>query len=164
MPLRDVIEMHAGGVCGGWKNLLAIFPGGLSTPLIAKVVAEEALMDFDCMHSIGSELGTGGIIVLCKDSDPLMVMQRSIEFYMKQTCKQCTPCRDGAIWLPEILKNFTKGESHPHMIDFVDTIQKRMRGTCICALSESQANVALALVQQFCPRIEERILKYGTDC
>ncbi|XP_034479806.1 NADH dehydrogenase [ubiquinone] flavoprotein 1, mitochondrial [Drosophila innubila] len=165
MPLRDLIEMHAGGVCGGWKNLLAVFPGGLSTPLLPKISAEEALMDFDCMHSLGSGLGTGGLIVICKDSDPLEIMQRSIEFYKKQTCKQCTPCRDSAIWFPEISKGFTKGESHPHMIDFMDTIQKRMRGgTCICALSEGHANVAHALVQQFGQLIEQRILEYAKDC
>ncbi|KAM8711521.1 hypothetical protein ACLKA7_000634 [Drosophila subpalustris] len=121
-------------------------------------------MDFDCLHSMGSELGTGGIIVMCKDCDPLLIMQRTLEFYMKQTCKQCTPCRDSAIWLPEISKNFTKGESHPHMIDLVDTIQKRMRGTCICGLAEGHANVALALAQQFGPLIEKRILEYAKDC
>ncbi|KAH8299898.1 hypothetical protein KR044_007349, partial [Drosophila immigrans] len=164
MPLRDIIEMHAGGVCGGWNNLLAVFPGGLSTPLVGQCTAEDVAMDFDCLQSNGSSLGTGGIIVICQDSDPLLVMQRTIEFYMKQTCKQCTPCRDAAIWLPQIFKNFTKGESHPHMIELVDTIQKKLRGSCICALSEGQANTARALIQQFGPLIEQRILEYGANC
>ncbi|XP_034107892.2 NADH dehydrogenase [ubiquinone] flavoprotein 1, mitochondrial [Drosophila albomicans] len=165
MPLRDVIEMHAGGVCGGWSNLLGVFPGGLSTPFVGQCSADDVLLDFDCLQSINSSLGTGGIIVVCQDCDPLLVMQRSIEFYMKQTCKQCTPCRDGAIWLPEIFKSFSKGESHPHMIQFVDTIQQKMRGgSCICALAESQANVAVGLIQQFCPLIEQRILEYGSNC
>ncbi|XP_030560578.1 NADH dehydrogenase [ubiquinone] flavoprotein 1, mitochondrial [Drosophila novamexicana] len=163
MPLRDIIEMHAGGVCGGWNNLLAVWPGGLSTPLLGRAAAEEVLMDYDALEAKGSELGTGGIIVVCNDCDPLLVMQHTIEFYMKQTCKQCTPCRDGAIWLPEIFKNFTRGESVPHMMDFIEVISKTMTGTTICALSDSQANVARGLIQHFAPYIEERILEYIND-
>ncbi|EDW01484.1 GH21461 [Drosophila grimshawi] len=164
MPLREIIDMHAGGVCGGWNNLLGVFPGGLSSPLIGKVGAEGLLMDYDCLQKAGSSFGTGGIIVVSNNCDPLLVMQRSIEFYMKQTCKQCTPCRDGAIWLPKILRNFTKGESVPQMIDFVAVICKTMIGTTICGLSDSQANVAMGLITHFAPHIQQRIEAFGKDC
>ncbi|ALC41976.1 CG8102, partial [Drosophila busckii] len=164
IPMRDMIQIHAGGVCGGWDNLAAVFPGGLSTPLIGKADANEVLMDFDCLDSVDSSLGTGGLIVISKDCDALAVMQRSIEFYKDQTCKQCTPCRDGAIWLPQIFKAFAKGEAHPHMIDFLEIIRKKMDHTTICALSDSQANVVRGLLEQFAPLIEQRILKYAKNC
>merc|ERR1712212_1305093 len=46
VPLRVLLEKHAGGIKGGWDNLLAVIPGGSSTPMIPKHVCEEAIMDF----------------------------------------------------------------------------------------------------------------------
>ncbi|EDW08385.2 NADH dehydrogenase [ubiquinone] flavoprotein 1, mitochondrial [Drosophila mojavensis] len=161
MPLRNIIERHAGGVCGGWDNLLALWPGGLSTPLMGAACAGQVLMDFDHLSAAGSELGTAAIIVISKDCDPLLVMQHSIEFFMDQTCKQCTPCRDGAIWLPELFSNFVKGEAVPQMIEFVDIIRKKMENSTICGLCDSQANLAGSLIQHFRPLIEARILEYA---
>ena len=48
IPLRELIEKHAGGVRGGWDNLLAVIPGGSSVPLLPKSICDTVLMDFDC--------------------------------------------------------------------------------------------------------------------
>ncbi|SPP75906.1 NADH dehydrogenase [ubiquinone] flavoprotein 1, mitochondrial [Drosophila guanche] len=160
MPMRDLIEKHAGGVRGGWDNLLAVFPGGLSTSLINKQVAAEVLMDFECLEAAGSSLGSGALIVVNKQSDPIKVMLRSIQFYEKHTCKQCTYCRDGAIWLPELFDRFVRGEAHPHEIDWTLAIGKKIKDSNpICGLAQGQVNVACSLVDNFRPQIEDRILK-----
>lgn len=69
IPLKDLIERHAGGVIGGWDNLLAIIPGGSSTPLIPKKVCDTVLMDFDGLIEAQTGLGTAAIIVMNKDAD-----------------------------------------------------------------------------------------------
>ncbi|XP_017124585.1 NADH dehydrogenase [ubiquinone] flavoprotein 1, mitochondrial [Drosophila elegans] len=162
VPLKDLIDRHAGGVKGGWDNLAAVFPGGLSTPLLNPPTAAEVLMDFDCLAAAGSALGCGSVIVMTKDIDPLAVMLRSIQFFEKQTCKQCTYCRDGAIWLPEMFARFVKGQTHPHEIDWTLAIADKIRNSKpICALAYSQVSVAESLVRMFSNQIEQRILKYA---
>ncbi|XP_030384150.1 NADH dehydrogenase [ubiquinone] flavoprotein 1, mitochondrial [Scaptodrosophila lebanonensis] len=160
IPLRQLIECHAGGVRGGWDNLLAVFPGGLSTPLINKQTADDVSMDYDCLESKGSSLGSGAVIVMNKQCDPLMTMLRAITFYKQHTCKQCTPCREGSIWLPEIFKRFNTGEAQPEEVDWLPTILKTMEGTTICALSDSQVNVTRSMITNFREVIMKRIETY----
>ncbi|XP_043540121.1 NADH dehydrogenase [ubiquinone] flavoprotein 1, mitochondrial [Chiloscyllium plagiosum] len=66
IPLKELIERHAGGVTGGWDNLLAIIPGGSSTPLIPKSVCDDVMMDFDALIEAQTALGTAAVIVIDK--------------------------------------------------------------------------------------------------
>lgn len=95
IPLKEIIEKHAGGVRGGWDNLKAIIPGGSSVPLLPKSLCETADMDFDSLKAAGSSLGTGGIIVMDKSTDIIYAIARLSKFYMHESCGQCTPCREG---------------------------------------------------------------------
>ena len=56
VPLIDLIEKHAGGVRGGWNNLLAIIPGGSSVPMLPKAICDTVLMDFDALKEVQSGL------------------------------------------------------------------------------------------------------------
>ena len=69
IPLRDLIEKHAGGVQGGWDNLLGIIPGGSSVPVLPKKICENVLMDFDALRDVTSGLGTAAVIVMNKQTD-----------------------------------------------------------------------------------------------
>merc|ERR1712213_43799 len=62
IPLKDLIQRHAGDVIGGWDNLLCIIPGGSSTPLIPKKVCDDVLMDFDALVAAQTGLGTAAVI------------------------------------------------------------------------------------------------------
>jgi len=66
IPLRELIDRHAGGVIGGWDNLKAIIPGGSSVPMLTKTMCESALMDFDDLKNLRSGLGTAAVIVMNK--------------------------------------------------------------------------------------------------
>lgn len=72
VPLKELIEKHAGGVTGGWDNLLAVIPGGSSTPLIPKSVCETVLMDFDALVQAQTGLGTAAVIVMDRSVMDLM--------------------------------------------------------------------------------------------
>lgn len=117
---RPVPPSLAGGVRGGWDNLLAVIPGGSSTPLLPKSVCETVLMDFDSLVQAQSGLGTAAVIVMDKSvrdeppprprpcrsgaltlpslppqTDVIKAIARLIEFYKHESCGQCTPCREG---------------------------------------------------------------------
>ncbi|KAL7071202.1 hypothetical protein ACQ4LE_009618 [Meloidogyne hapla] len=103
IPLRDLIERHAGGVIGGWDNLLGIIPGGSSVPVIPKSICDDVLMDFDALIKVESGLGTAAVIVMNKQCDIVKCIARLSMFYKHESCGQCTPCREGCNWLNKIM-------------------------------------------------------------
>jgi len=76
IPLKDLIEKHAGGVIGGWNNLQAVIPGGSSMPVLPKNICETITMDFDSLIKAKSGLGTAGVVVINKDQDIISCMAR----------------------------------------------------------------------------------------
>merc|ERR1712226_562235 len=89
IPLKELIERHAGGVTGGWDNLQAIIPGGSSVPLLPKSICDDVLMDFDALVDVQSGLGTAAIIVINKQYDIVQAIARLIVFYKHESCGQC---------------------------------------------------------------------------
>lgn len=158
ISLKELIEKHAGGVRGGWDNLLAIIPGGSSCPMITKEIAENVTMDFDSLRAAGSGLGTGGVIVMDKSTDLIYAIARLSKFYMHESCGQCTPCREGTGWMWRIMMRLCKGEARINEIDELINITKQVEGHTICALGDAAAWPIQGLVRHFRPMIEERIL------
>lgn len=163
IPLKELIERHAGGVLGGWDNLLAIIPGGSSTPLIPKEVCEDVLMDFDDLIRTQTGLGTAAIIVMNKQSDLVRCISRLIEFYKHESCGQCTPCREGVGWMNKIMKRFVDGRAKPGEIDMLWEISKQIEGHTICALGDGAAWPVQGLIRHFRPMLEERMAKHQED-
>lgn len=165
IPLKMLIEKHAGGVIGGWDNLLAIIPGGSSVPLINKEICETVLMDFDSLKEAGSYLGTGAIIVMNKSTDIIKAIAKLSLFYMHESCGQCTPCREGTGWLYKIMNRFITGEAEIEEIDQIINITKQIEGHTICALGEAASWPIQGLIKHFRPEIEKRIMinksRYG---
>merc|ERR1712168_1051024 len=94
IPMKELINIHCGGVRGGWDNLLCVIPGGSSTPLLPKDVCDTVLMDFDALVQAQSGLGTAALIVMDKSTDVIRAISRLMEFYKHESCGQCTPCRE----------------------------------------------------------------------
>jgi len=86
IPLRELIDRHAGGVIGGWDNLKAIIPGGSSVPMLTKSMCETALMDFDDLKNLRSGLGTAAVIVMNKQTDVIDSILRLSKFYKHESC------------------------------------------------------------------------------
>lgn len=76
--LQELIERHAGGVRGGWDNLLAIIPGGSSVPMLPKRICDTVLMDFDALREHTSGLGTAAVIVMDKSTDVIDAIARYV--------------------------------------------------------------------------------------
>ena len=111
IPMRELIDKHAGGVRGGWDNLLAVIPGGSSTPLLPKSICDEVLMDFDALKEVKSGLGTAALIVMDKSTDIVKAIARLAYFYKHESCGQCTPCREGTGWMWRVLERMVKGDA-----------------------------------------------------
>ena len=113
IPLRELIETHAGGVRGGWSNLLAVIPGGSSMPLVpaGPDQADTLLMDFDGCREKKSALGTAAVIVMDKSADIVRAMARISYFYKHESCGQCTPCREGMGWMWRVLTRMAEGRA-----------------------------------------------------
>ena len=111
IPLRELIESYAGGVRGGWDNLLAVIPGGASVPVIPKIVCDDVLMDFDSLRDVRSGLGTAAVIVMDKSTDIIKAIARLSKFYMHESCGQCTPCREGTGWMWRVMTRMVEGRA-----------------------------------------------------
>ncbi|HZA67013.1 MAG TPA: NADH-quinone oxidoreductase subunit NuoF [Geminicoccaceae bacterium] len=157
IPLKELIERHAGGVRGGWDNLLAVIPGGASVPLIPKSVCEDVLMDFDALRDVESGLGTAGVIVMDKSTDIVYAITRLAKFYMHESCGQCTPCREGTGWLWRMLIRIGQGRAEVDEIDLLHDVTKEIEGHTICALGDAAAWPVQGLIRHFRPELERRI-------
>lgn len=157
IPLKELIEKHAGGVRGGWDNLLAIIPGGSSVPLIPKDICDTVLMDFDSLREVKSGLGTAAVIVMDKSTDVVKAIARLSKFYMHESCGQCTPCREGTGWLWRMMERMVTGNAKREDIDHMLDIASRIEGHTICALGDAAAWPVQGLVRHFRPEIERRI-------
>ena len=157
IPLKELIEKHAGGVRGGWDNLLAIIPGGSSTPLMPKDVCETMTMDFDALRAAGTGLGTAGIIVMDKSTDIVRAISRLSYFYKHESCGQCTPCREGTGWMWRMMDRLVRGEAEQHEIDTLEQVTRQVEGHTICALGDAAAWPIQGLIKHFRPEIERRI-------
>ena len=162
IPLRDLIEKHAGGVVGGWDNLLAIIPGGSSVHMLNKKQCEEVYMDFDSLRDARSGLGTAAVIVMNKDVDPIKAILRLSKFYQHESCGQCTPCREGTGWMVNILERMVVGQSSYAEIDMLEEITRQIEGHTICALGDAAAWPVQGLIRQFRDVMEDRIDSYRT--
>ncbi|KAG7103874.1 NADH-ubiquinone oxidoreductase 51 kDa subunit like protein [Verticillium longisporum] len=192
IPLRELIEKHCGGVRGGWDNLLAVIPGGSSTPILPKDVCDNQLMDFDAnllavipggsstpilpkdvcdnqlmdfdaLKDSQSGLGTAAVIVMDKSTDVVRAISRLSHFYAHESCGQCTPCREGSKWTDQIMKRFEKGQGRPREIDMLQELTKQVEGHTICALGEAFAWPLQGLIRHFRPELEARMAEYAAQ-
>jgi len=156
IPLKELIEKHAGGVVGGWNNLQAVIPGGSSMPLLPKDVCETILMDFDSLIEQKSGLGTAGVVVINKDQDIIKCIARIARFYKHESCGQCTPCREGCGWMWRVLERMAKRDATYKEIDLLYDVTKQIEGHTICAFGEGAAWPVQGLLRHFRKEIEKR--------
>ena len=160
IPMRELIERHAGGVRGGWDNLLAVIPGGASVPMIPKSICDDIPMDFDSLRGVRSGLGTAAVIVMDKSTDLIKAIARLSKFYMHESCGQCTPCREGTGWMWRTMNRMVEGKADIAEIDTLEQVTKQVEGHTICALGDAAAWPIQGLIRHFRPVMEERISAY----
>ena len=161
ISFRDLIDIHAGGIRGGWDNLLAVIPGGSSVPLVPAAQIMDAPMDFDGLKALGSGLGTAAVIVMDKSTDIVRAISRLSYFYKHESCGQCTPCREGTGWMWRVMERLRTGDADISEIDTLYDVTKQVEGHTICALGDAAAWPIQGLLRHFRPEVERRIADRG---
>jgi NADH-quinone oxidoreductase subunit F len=159
IPFRELIDKHAGGIRGGWDNLLAVIPGGSSVPLVPAHEIIDAPMDFDALRDLKSGLGTAAVIVMDKSTDIVRAISRISYFYKHESCGQCTPCREGTGWMWRMMERLREGNAEIHEIDQLWDVTKQVEGHTICALGDAAAWPIQGLIRHFRPELERRIVE-----
>ncbi len=163
VPFRELIEKHAGGIRGGWDNLLAVIPGGSSVPLVPAEQIIDCPMDFDHLKDLQSGLGTAAVIVMDKSTDIVRAISRISYFYKHESCGQCTPCREGTGWMWRMMERLREGKAEISDIDMLHEVTKQVEGHTICALGDAAAWPIQGLIRHFRPELERRINEQASE-
>jgi NADH-quinone oxidoreductase subunit F len=163
ITFRQLIEQHAGGIRGGWDNLLAVIPGGASCPVVKAEDIIDCPMDFDGLREVKSSFGTAAVIVMDKSTDIIKAIARLSQFFKHESCGQCTPCREGTGWMWRIMERMVTGNAQRREIDMLLDITKQVEGHTICALGDAAAWPIQGLIRNFRPEIEKRIDEYSRN-
>jgi NADH-quinone oxidoreductase subunit F len=110
---------------------------------------EKATMDYECLATMGTMLGSGAVIVI--DDSQCMVDMLGVltHFYHHESCGQCTPCREGTGWLNKIVHSILEGKGRLQDIELLEKVADNMKGKTICALSDAAALPVLSFVSKF---------------
>ena len=155
----DVIEAPLGipfsellNQCGGVldnKKLKAVIPGGSSVPVVKGKDIINIPMDYESLMSIGTMLGSGGIIVMDESTCMVSVLERISRFYYAESCGQCTPCREGTGWLYKTVVKIKSGRGTQSDLDLLNRIANQIEGHCICALGDAAAMPVISFLKNF---------------
>ena len=158
-------------ICGGLRpgrKLKAIIPGGSSAKVLRaderhkiktkqpdgttvdeEIGIEDIRMDFDSLAAVGSMAGSGGVIVMDDSRDMVWALNNINEFYAHESCGQCTPCREGSLWMNKITTRLLDGGGFADDPDTLKTVADNIAGRTICAFGEACAWPTQSFVDKF---------------
>jgi NADH-quinone oxidoreductase subunit F len=167
VTMGQLIYDMAGGVKWG-RRLKAVIPGGSSAKVLraderfkikqkqpdgstteVEMSIDELPMDFDTLAAAGSMAGSGGVIVLDDSRDMVWVLNNINEFYAHESCGQCTPCREGSLWMKKITERMLRGGGVTEDPRTLKTIGDNIAGRTICAFGEACAWPTQSFVDKF---------------
>ena len=141
------------------KKLKAVIPGGSSVPVVKGKDIINIPMDYEPLMSIGTMLGSGGIIVMDESTCMVSVLERISRFYYAESCGQCTPCREGTGWLYKTLVKIKSGRGTQSDLDLLNRIANQIEGHCICALGDAAAMPVISFLKNFWNEFEYYVEK-----
>ncbi len=147
-PLMDMINVEGGGMRGG-KKLKAVIVGGSSVPIINAEAAAKCKMDYESCQSVGTMLGSGGVIIMDETVDIFETTFNLIRFYNHESCGWCTPCREGTDWLLKIFKKIKAGIGEPSDIDLILKLCVNIEGRSHCPLGEAAVWPITSAIKHF---------------
>jgi NADH-quinone oxidoreductase subunit F len=167
VTMGQLIYELAGGLKPG-RKLKAVIPGGSSAKVLRaderfklkqkqtdgstverEMSIDEIPMDFDSLAAAGSMAGSGGVIVLDDSRDMVWALNNINEFYAHESCGQCTPCREGSLWMQKITDRMLRGGGVTEDPKTLKTIGDNIAGRTICAFGEACAWPTQSFVQKF---------------
>ena len=145
--LREIIYDIGGGIPNG-KQFKAAQTGGPSGGCIPASLIDTPI-DYDSLISIGSMMGSGGLIVMDEDTCMVDIAKFFLEFTVDESCGKCAPCRIGTKRLLEILTKITKGEGTLEDIDKLEELCYSIKNSALCGLGQTAPNPILSTLRYF---------------
>lgn len=158
VTVRELLEVHAGGMMPGYKFRGAL-PGGASTDFLI-VEHLDVQMDFKTVAAVGSRLGTGTMIILDDKTCPVSFIHNVEKFFALESCGWCTPCREGLPWVEKMLSSIEEGTGKMEYLDLLTFQAKYMGpGNTFCAHAPGAAEPLLSGLKYF----HDDFVKHITD-
>lgn len=145
--LREIIYDLGGGIVDN-KAFKALQTGGPSGGVVTDIHLDTPI-DYESLKSIGSMMGSGGMIVLDEDDDMVQLAKFYLDFTQDESCGKCTPCRIGTKRLYEILDRLTKMEGSPEDIDILQDLSWNIKNSALCGLGQTAPNPILSTIEYF---------------
>jgi NADH-quinone oxidoreductase subunit F len=158
-PLRAMLEDECGGIREG-HELKAVIPGGSSVPIITAEEAYTVTLDYESFSTVGSMLGSGGVIVMDDTVDIFESTYRLIHFYKHESCGWCTPCREGTRWLEQVFERIAVGGGQREDLDLITSLGKNIEGKSHCGLGDAAVWPITSAMKKF-PEDFDRALARG---
>jgi NADH-quinone oxidoreductase subunit F len=154
-------------VCGGLlpgRSLQAVIPGGSSAKVLRADERfqgtlkdgtdfdwgiEDIPLDFDGPMAAGTMSGSGGIVIMDDTVDIVEAMANVNAFYAHESCGQCTPCREGSLWMKKITSRMCSGDAREEDADLLLSVANQIEGRTICAFGEAAAWPTQSFVTKF---------------
>jgi NADH-quinone oxidoreductase subunit F len=152
--LSEIIEEHAGGLPPG-SEYKTCLPGGASTRFLPKQFYDVE-MDFDPMKKIGQRLGTGAVIVFDQKTCLVAATLNLIEFFVRESCGWCTPCRDGLPFIRDLLWRIEQGEGKEEFVSMLRRMSAHLWKS-YCAFAPGAISPLEGLLEYFPEEIHEHI-------
>jgi NADH-quinone oxidoreductase subunit F len=162
-PLAKFIYEDCGGILGGGK-LKCIIPGGISTKVMNAQDIEGVTYDHKAMEKAGSQVGSGGMVVIAEGTCMVRLLQVMLRFYHHESCGQCTPCREGMGWMHRIIDRIVAGQGRPEDIDTLVRISNANDGTTICGMGDAAGYATVGIIAKYRDEFEHFIEHKRSKC
>tara|TARA_B100000678_G_scaffold143543_1_gene119868 strand:+ start:498 stop:1796 length:1299 start_codon:yes stop_codon:yes gene_type:complete len=146
-PFAQLLEL-AGGMLNNHR-IKAVIPGGSSMRVLPGELMMKLDMDYDSIQKAGSGLGSGAVIIMDETTCMVDALYRISEFYMDESCGQCTPCREGTGWMVRLIHRIKHGHGEIGDIEKLVNVADKIEGRTICALGEAAAWPVQSFVKNF---------------
>jgi NADH-quinone oxidoreductase subunit F len=175
LTIGQLLNEVCGGIKGG-RKLKALIPGGSSAKVMRagdrykiktkkpdgtieekELGLEDIPLDFDTLAAAGSMAGSGGIIVMDETRDMVECLANIATFYAHESCGQCTPCREGSLWMKKVTDRLSAGRGHPGDVALLTNVADNIAGRTICAFGEACAWPVQSFVDKFRDEFESRV-------
>jgi NADH-quinone oxidoreductase subunit F len=147
--LRELIYEHGGGILED-AEIKAVLPAGASSSIL-KATDEvlDAPVDYAMIRELGSDLGSGSIIVIDETVSMDWLIERTIDFFEHESCGKCTPCREGNYWMKHLTEKIHSGGGGEDQVELLYDVASNIRGKCLCALGEFSIMGVLTGIDRF---------------
>ena len=153
--LRELIYDYGGGIKDD-RNLKAVIPGGVSTPVLTSQ-SLDVKMDFESLFEAGSLLGSGAVIVMDETTCMVKVAYRLSKFYEHESCGKCVPCREGTRWIRMIMERIENGKGREEDIDLLLDICGNIEGKTVCPMGDAAVVPIMSTIEKFREEYEYHI-------